>query len=334
MGPPLRIQATSLKDALFKSPFKYEFFQGVRLLEQILKPDSSLGDGSFSKKEAVILNSHVTLSPPPSDIQDLKILNNHQAKIKINILTLAGISGPLPAPYTELILDRLKKKDTGLQDFLDIFNHRLGAIYYRTYKTTTPAFDLVNPEETLFGKTLINLSGLHLAYKDSLEFNLRSFLKYAGLFWTTQKSVAGLENILSDVFKTPVEIFPLQDSMYDLPKDIQTTVGTFGKNNQLGFSALIGKRTSLSSSHFIIKIGPIHAEKSKIFFKHEDGYKLLNSFVESYLGVAYSFDLRVEVIPSPNKQIAQDKQFLGWNVLAGKPKNNFSFSVHLTPKQR
>ena len=47
---------------------------------------------------------------------------------------LAGTGGILPSHYTQLLIDRVREKDFGLRDFLDLFNHRLIAQFYRAWE--------------------------------------------------------------------------------------------------------------------------------------------------------------------------------------------------------
>ena len=52
----------------------------------------------------------------------------------VTFMGLAGTGGVLPGHYTQLLIDRVREKDFGLRDFLDLFNHRLIAQFYRAWE--------------------------------------------------------------------------------------------------------------------------------------------------------------------------------------------------------
>ena len=49
-------------------------------------------------------------------------------------LSLAGAQGPLPLPFTEMVLERRAARDRATGEFLDIFNHRFLSFLYRGRK--------------------------------------------------------------------------------------------------------------------------------------------------------------------------------------------------------
>ena len=52
----------------------------------------------------------------------------------VNFMGLTGPLGILPYSYTEFMLERMRAKDSSLQDFLDIFNHRMISFFYRAWE--------------------------------------------------------------------------------------------------------------------------------------------------------------------------------------------------------
>ena len=55
-------------------------------------------------------------------------------EMTVTFLGVAGTGGILPWHYTQSLIDQAREKDFGLRDFLDLFNHRLIANFYRAWK--------------------------------------------------------------------------------------------------------------------------------------------------------------------------------------------------------
>ncbi|MHA1558222.1 MAG: type VI secretion system baseplate subunit TssG [Alphaproteobacteria bacterium] len=128
----------SIKEHLFEEPFSFEFEKAVQILESLSPLCASIGENYSPNKEALSIKSHIRLSPPSSELHSLSVDENKKVNLWINFLSIAGIQGPLPTPYTEAILQRTHAKDTALRDFIDIFNHRLASLWHRFSKKSRP----------------------------------------------------------------------------------------------------------------------------------------------------------------------------------------------------
>jgi hypothetical protein len=73
---------------------------------------------------------------------------------------IAGIQGPLPFPYTEMLIQRERNGDASLKDFLDVFNHRLISILHRIRKQYLISLNACTPEKTEIAVGLRALLGL------------------------------------------------------------------------------------------------------------------------------------------------------------------------------
>src|SRR5436190_1224477 len=114
-------EETSVGAWLFEEGYRFDFFQAIKLLEMIYPDRVPIGEGSEANKEAVRISSTVDLEFPASDVA--QAIHQHGSDVptslKVNFFGLAGSVGPLPKPFTEMVLERLHHKDTALRDFLD-----------------------------------------------------------------------------------------------------------------------------------------------------------------------------------------------------------------------
>ena len=206
----------------------------------------SIGEGSEPNKEAVRLKSAVDLEFPASDIVEINHENEGPvpSSVTVNFLGLAGALGPLPKPFTELILERLREKDSALKDFLDIFNHRLLSLLFRSRKRYRLTLDHKPPGEDAFSGFLFSVIGLGTpGLRDQLQIKDRAVLRYGGLLAHQPRSLVGLEQILRDYFQIEVKGQQLCGQWYQLDEDQQTAIGVDGRNQRLGVDAVVvGKR--------------------------------------------------------------------------------------------
>ncbi|HEV7516248.1 MAG TPA: type VI secretion system baseplate subunit TssG, partial [Thermoanaerobaculia bacterium] len=148
---------TPLEELLFAEPFRFEFYQAVKLLEMLAPDAKPVAEGSEPEAEAVRFRSRVGLDFPASEIDLLSRAANAgpgasalsplpPPEMVINFLGLAGVLGPLPLPVTELVVERVWHRDTALRDFLDLFNHRLVSILARARKRYRPAVTARPPD--------------------------------------------------------------------------------------------------------------------------------------------------------------------------------------------
>src|SRR5687768_8770888 len=118
-----------LNQELFDEPYRFEFFQAVRLLEKIFPERKTVGGEALPHEEPVRFRSRITLDFPSSEIHDIKpavdeTTDDQHTEMLVNFMGMVGVSGVLPTHYTELVLDRIRHRDTAMWSFLDIFTHR------------------------------------------------------------------------------------------------------------------------------------------------------------------------------------------------------------------
>src|SRR5205823_3675278 len=130
MAPASRPDDTSIErwpiaEMLDREPYRLEFFQAVRLLARMAPSRQVIGRFSNPRDEIARFGTHAKVSFPASEIQSLERRDDAPAEMRVNFMGLTGPLGVLPLAYSELVLDRLRNRDTTFRDFLDLFNHRI-----------------------------------------------------------------------------------------------------------------------------------------------------------------------------------------------------------------
>ncbi len=328
-----------LDKVLFEEGHRFDFYQAVRLLE-MLHPDTiPVGEGSEPEKEAVRFKSRVALAFPATDVSELIPLSRSggPAEMTVNFMGLAGCTGPLPMPYTELILERVWNKDATLRDFLDIFNHRLVSLLYRVRKAHRLGFAITSPDKSNFATYLFCLIGLGTkGLLGRMRVKDRSLLFYATFLTQQPHSMIALERLLSHYFKATIKGVPLCGQWRHLEEDQITYIGSSGQNRMLGHSAVLGTRIWDQQGKFQIRVGPLALREFLDFLPIGTGFIPLCELIRFYVGDELEFEIRLhlkdEEIPESRLGVPGGPR-LGWTswLKTGKPGVEYG-RVRLSPR--
>ncbi len=309
--------------SLFEEAHRFGFFQAVRLMEALFPERIPMAEGSEPDKEPVRLASWVSHAFPASEVQDIDpgADGRAPARMLVNIMGLAGVTGPLPAVYTDLILERSVRKDTALRDFLDIFNHRLLSLFYRLRKIHRIGLARQSPERATFCRYFYSLIGLGTpGLPDRMSVPDRSLLFYTGLIAQHPHSMCALTTLLSDYFQVPVAGRQMVGRWFPIAADQWTRIGDlYGANHRLGRNATLGRRFWDTGGGFELVLGPLAGDDFFQFLPCGDAYGALEELVRYYVGPEFEWDLRLRVraaaVPAARlaRHGAADGCRLGWS---------------------
>lgn len=317
-----------LNQELFDEPYRFEFFQAVRLLEKVFPEKKAVGGNALPPDEIVRFRSHVTLEFPPSEIFEIKetvdeLTEKQKIEMFVNFMGMVGVSGVLPVNYTELVMERIRYRDTAMWAFLDIFTHRTVSLFYRAWeKYRFPvAYERGNDDFTKFLFDFVGLGTSKLRGRMDLEDE--SLLPYSGLIAQKPHNVNALENILSDYFQTKAKVQQFFGQWLDLNEESITKLGA--ANSQLGVSAIIGTRIWDQQSKFRVRLGAMTFQQYQSFLPNGSAHKRLKSIINFMVGLEFDFDVQLilEKTQVPSTILttrAKRRPMLGWtSFLKTKP---------------
>ncbi len=341
MGTKQRSKIPSLRQDLYKYPYKYEFHQAAYLLENIFKKTHSpIGEGLDSDEETVKIKSRVSLSAPAGDIFSF----NETRKIKtpptmnVNFWGLAGIQGPLPQPYTEMVADRIRDHDYAMQDFLDIFNHRLISLLHRIKKKSIPCLNTQEPHNSPKGISLRSLMGFrNQEMEKTLGLNPTAMISFSSLFWQHPRSSIGLKVILEKFFKTKISIKQYQGGWMSLDEDQTSLIGLSGRFNKLGYDSSLGSRSWRAEKNILIIMGPLNRDLFNQCIKSGSLYSTLVRLIKFYLPSNIGFKIQLILEGDKlSKTYLDNKSELSatsW-IISSKHKKLQDDQVFLTPQKK
>lgn len=296
MGTDERPPAGALIERLVERPQGFNLFQAISLLERAAPAMETLGEAT-TQPEAVRLSSVVSLGFQPSDIASVRTGSptGEAFTLKTPVMTLAGADGPLPLPFTELVLERKAARDESALDFLDIFNHRLLSFFYRGRKKHHLGLNWASPERSSLAATLDALSALGLARRDTKRPEPTPWLRHAGLIGGAPRSMTGLFALLADRLGVKVTGRQFIGGWHRVEHGERARLASWGSAPRLGLGATLGARAWYQGAGIELQMGPLGMRKLAGFLPHQPSHALTRWLVERYV----QQEMRVDLVLAP-----------------------------------
>jgi len=306
-------------ETLAAEPFRFRFFQAVRLLARIMADRQPPGRFTNPAAEVLRFGANPSVEFPASEIQTLELKETGPSPMTVNFMGLTGPTGVMPIAYSELALERLRAGDSAMRAFFDLFNHRAISLFYQAWEKYRFEIPYERGERDRFSHHVLALLGLGTpGLQDRQDVPDDSLLFYSGLLSLHPRSATGLQQVLADYFGVPVEIHQFVGAWYPVEVESQCSLGESGDySEQLGIGAVVGDETWDQQSRARIQLGPLTLEQYMDFLPGHEGYRQLRSLTRFYTGGEYDMEVqlilrRQEVPACELKPLDGDGWQLGW----------------------
>jgi type VI secretion system protein ImpH len=271
----------SVDELLFEEPYLFDFFQAVRLLEQLQPGRAPVGHEGPPRREVVRFLARIALTFPPSAIHELEKTPPPAGeedgpglppRMTTPFMGLVGAGGALPTVYTEALMAAGGRRSAAARDFLDLFHHRLVSMFYRAWeKYNVPALwerglrsDDGRVGGDAFSRRLFDLIGLGLEpLRGRMAFPDGALLYYAGIFAQQHRPACVLEALLGDYFGQPAAVVTFHGQWLRLPDDQRTRTGR--AHSRLGIDTVVGSTVWDDQSKFRVRLGPLGFDDFRAF---------------------------------------------------------------------
>jgi type VI secretion system protein ImpH len=326
-------------ERLFQEPYRFEYFQAVRMVELWLKR-RGVPEQGMSANFLRFQNS-TSLCFPPSQLEaihteppgvkcDAASLGAalQSATLKYVRMTpafmgLLGANGALPRHYTERVAEHhVYERDDGARAFLDTFSSRSLAMFYQAWRKYRLGFKYQVTRNDEFLPLLLALAGLG---DGSLRKRLASDREGAvldesiGYFAASVRhrpaSAVQIARVLSEYFGQRVRTEQFVGSWYDVPLEQQTVLGSDGA--VLGAGALAGERVWQRNLRLRLSIGPLDYASFDAFLPGGLAARALKSMLAMFTGVSLEYEVELVLRAAEVRSVAlggqgQDGR-LGWD---------------------
>jgi len=301
---------------LDSEPYRFDFFQAVRLLARMYPNRAIAGRFNNPAEEVVRFGAHPMTAFPASQIQSLD-RGQVPALMRVNFMGLTGPLGILPLPYTSLVQERLRERDSSMRDFFDIFNHRIISLFCLAFEKYRFSIPYERGERDRFSHHVLALIGLGTpGLQDRQDVPDDSLLFYSGLLSLHPRSAAALRHLLMDYFNVPVEIEQFVGVWRPVETDSQCSFSDENSySERLGFGAMVGDEIWDQQSRVRICLGPLTLHQYADFLPGGEAYRRIRALTSFYAGGEYDMELQLilkrEEVPPCELSAGQGPQ-LGW----------------------
>ena len=273
----------------------FDFYRALRELECAFPDKPRIGEARRPQDEAVRFGQDPSVAFAPATLSAfVPGADGRPPRLVQSFFGLLGPNGPLPLHLTEYARDRVRNSnDSTLVSFLDIFHHRLTAVFYRAWARAQPPVSLDRAERdrfVLYLGAFVGLAGNRMLGRDAVPDPAK--LSFAGLLGRNVRNADGLVAILREYFRVPIAIQQWVAHWMELPDALLTRLGAESVC-RLGMGAVAGARVWDLQSRFRILVGPLSYTDYERFLPGGDSYRRLTDWVRNYIGFELKWDSRL-----------------------------------------
>jgi type VI secretion system protein ImpH len=307
-------------DRLRDQPYGFSLFAALRVLEQSFPDRPRLGQARRAGEDAVRLAQPPHLIFAPSDVMALGHTEAGTTRLEQYGFGIFGPNGALPLHLTEYAFERAAHRgDPGVADFINAFQHRFIALFYRAWADGDPAVNLDRPASDRFVRCLGALVGLaSTAARGAAPLAAHAALGRAALFGRSSRNAASLERALSDYFGLTIRIQPFIGGWLQIPRESRTRLGAMADGGGLGSGATLGSNSWQCQHQFEIVIGPLAYAEFERFLPGSPAFDELAGVVRFFTNDEWFWQLRPTLAASQAPGVALGRAGrLGWTSWLG-----------------
>jgi type VI secretion system protein ImpH len=281
---------SSVVQRLFDEPYRFEFFQAVRLVLGFLMKQGISEERAFG--QVLRFESSTRLSFPASEVEALTAGGDFEARTGEMLVTAAkdpatlhihitpafigflGTCGVLPFHYSDRIAtSRNRERNEGIRAFMNMFSNRLSGQFYLAWKKYRLEHAIQPNGSDKQLSILLSLAGRsRVGTPDDY-----ALAYYAALFRTRPASGHAISRALTEYLQVLIRLEECVGSWSELRPALQSRLGS--PSPRLGFGIALGKRLWRHDRRVRIHVGPLDNEGIAKFLPRSDGATALQKML-------------------------------------------------------
>lgn len=277
-------QRGNVVQALLDAPYRFEFFQAVRLLVEWLAQKGIAPERALL--DHVLFENALSFTFAPAQIAALSVDTGEALQVRLTpaFMGFLGVNGTLPVHYTETIYAyQTATRDEAPRAFLDMFSSRALALFYLAWRQHRVEHD------DAFLPQLLNLAGFQPGAGGAIGDE--TIAQYAGVLVQRPVPPDVLARMLSDQLGLPLVIDESIGSWINLAEKEQCALGQ--QNAGLGNDTLLGDRSWRPDLRAQIRIGPLCREQFEDALPGGTSAHVLEQLLRLFGNPTLSYDVRL-----------------------------------------
>ncbi|WP_338516798.1 type VI secretion system baseplate subunit TssG [Erwinia aphidicola] len=308
------------------------FYRFCQLLEKQYPDRPPLGSTACPQDDAVRFSPWPGMGFPASELKSVEYSEDDAAapKVRTTFMGVYGVDSPLPTTYLDDISQR-REGHEALQDFLDIFSHRILTQFYRIWrKYSYPATFERGGTDTI-SQSLLGLVGLGIPGTAShIATPVSRFLALLGVLRQpakTQEGVQALVQLLAPETQARVSPYCLR------PIEISQPLGFYGEQDfLLDGNSPLGDEVMDTSSQLLIELFTDSESEAQGWKPDGQLYQDFLVMLRVYLGWRFKAKIRLTVSTAllPVMPLGEAPFWLGMSGVLGVEAGNIPDDVPQT----
>jgi len=302
----------TFRSELAAEPWRFDLFAVLRRFERENPGKPRIGDARSLADEFVTICQDPYFEFPASNLESAEIGPSGRIRLKAKFLGMFGPQGALPLTTTEEAYVWLRDRDDAFARFVDVFQRRFLALFFRAWADARPVAQNDRPEEDRFRAYIGSMIGIGTpALRDADSISDFAKLQFAGLLAARVKSASRLRSVLSSLLMARVEIDEFVGTWLQFDPGERTRLGS--ANSRLGEDCVAGASMFGVSDKFRVRVYVRDIEHFKRFLPGSPLAEEIADAIFLYVGEEYDWEMELaipagEITPV---RLGQDVQ-LGW----------------------
>ena len=315
--------ALALFAALAEAPYRFDFYQTLRTIECVYAHKPRWGEALRPIDEPVRLGQDPELTFAPAPLAAFEPgLDGRPPRLQVRLFGLLGPNGPLPLHLTEYARERLRNAgDATFSRFLDVFNHRFLALFYRAWAQAQPHVNMDRPGADRFAAYVGALFGIApqpFRHRDQVPDVAKFF--HVGAFVRHVRNAEGLSGLIEHFFQVPAQIEQYVGHWMLLGVRERTRLSREGAT--LGSGAVLGSHVWDCQHKFRIRLGSLTLRQYQSFLPGGVELRQLVDWVRLYFSFELDWDLQLILDKGEIPALTLDRRRrLGWTTWLGTRRN-------------